>query len=189
MVDKFGRSDRRQVKTTQRGAVLLLAMIFLLLLAIISGTVIQTSILEFQMAGNDQFREEAFQKAQAVASSLAEDPNNFPVSGGVGYRVCQTGYDDSDDAAEDKCNLKNITLKTSVAAVPAGVSLTYDVRREGPLFLENLPFRQSQDDVSSSKAFDAAIFEVNVNVDGSAARLGNAGISQGVARLVTSSTQ
>ena len=62
----------RYSKTKNRGAVLFLAMIFLLLLAIISGTVIRTSILEFQMAGNDQFREEAFQRAEAIAANLSE---------------------------------------------------------------------------------------------------------------------
>ena len=60
-------------KTRQRGAVLLLAMVFLLLMAIVAGTVMQTSVLEFFMAGNDLFRVEAFQQAQAITSEIGDD--------------------------------------------------------------------------------------------------------------------
>jgi hypothetical protein len=167
----------------QRGAVLLLAMIFLLLLAMIAGTTMHTSILEFRMAGNDQFREEAFQKAQAVATALSQNAANFPVTGGVGYTICKAG--DSDAA----CNISSINVPAAVAAVPAGVTVEYRVQRQGPMIMESLPFRQSQSEVSSSLAFDAALFEAAVAVDGSAVRLGRAEVAQGVARLVASSAQ
>jgi len=54
-----------------RGAVLLLAMVFMLMLAVIAGSVMQTGVLEFHMAGNDQFQEEAFQRAQAIVGCRA----------------------------------------------------------------------------------------------------------------------
>jgi hypothetical protein len=167
-------------KFRNRGAVLLLAMIFLLLLSIVAGTVLQTSMLEFQMAGNDQFREEAFQQAQAMASEIAEDLDNFPVTGGIGYKVCKVG-----------CNGTNF-LEVIDSAVPAeahGASVDYYVKRQGPLFIESLPFRQSQSQASSSPAFDAAIFEIRVAVDGSSVKLGSASVVQGVAVRVASSGQ
>lgn len=175
--------ERPSGMARNRGAVLLLSMIFLLLLAMIAGTVMHTSVLEFRMAGNDQFREEAFQKAQAIATALSEDTDNFPVTGGVGYTICQAG---DGDAA---CDVSSIVVDATVAAVPAGTTLVYRVERQGPMIMESLPFRQSQSNASSSLAFDAALFEANVSVDGSSARLGRAGVAQGVARLVASSAQ
>ena len=168
-------------RSRTRGAVLLLAMIFLLLLAMIAGTVMQTSTMEFRMAGNEQFREEAFQKAQAVASSLSEDTANFPVAGAVGYTVCKNGDTDPD------CDVSILTADPVVAAVPTGVDVDYRVERQGPLVLENLPFRQSQQNVSSTLSFHAAMFEARVVVDGNSARLGRAEVAQGVARLIAGS--
>jgi hypothetical protein len=165
------------------GAVLILTMIFLLLLTIIAGTVMQTSQQEFQMAGNNQFREEASLRAQAIASEISSVADNFPVTGGVGYTVCDPNDPDAD------CNTENFLAAPGFAAAPEGVDVSYQVVRQGPLLLESLPFRQSESSVSSSPAFDAAIFEVSVEVDGSAARLGRAEVVQGVAVVVASSSQ
>jgi hypothetical protein len=158
-------------------------MIFLLLLTIIAGTVMQTSQQEFQMAGNNQFREEASLRAQAIASELASEQDNFPVTGDVGYTICDPNDPDVD------CNTDNFLTAPSFAAVPEGVEVSYQVVRQGPILLESLPFRQSEASVSSSPAFDAAIFEVAVTVDGSAVRMGRAEVIQGVAVVVASSSQ
>lgn len=162
-------------KSRQRGAVLLIAMIFLLLLAIIAGTVTQTSILEFFMAGNAQFREEAFQEAQAVVTEISSDIDNFPVVGQVGYTICQTGA---------TCDAPVITLTANT-----GTTAEYSVVRRGPLILESLPFRQGESSGSSTPNFDAVVFEINVAVDGSDNKLGSAEIVQGVAVRVVSSGQ
>jgi len=167
----------------QTGAVLILAMLFMLLLAMVAGTVMQTGVQEFQMAGNNQFREEAFQRAQAIAEELSENLDNFPVTGGVGYTICTATDTDTD------CNGTNVLTVPGSATAPAGVVLNYQVERQAPLFVESLPFRQSESEVSSSPAFDAAIFEVAVNINGAPVRLGNAGVVQGVAIRVASSAQ
>ncbi len=162
----------------QSGAVLLIAMIFLLLLAIIAGTVTQTSILEFFMAGNEQFREEAFQKAQAVVTEISGDIDNFPVVGVVGHTVCPSG-----------CNTSPFPSTLTAPDVNTEYATTYQVVRRGPLILESLPFRQGESSGSSSPNFDAAVFEIDVNVDGSATRLGTAHVLQGMAVVVASSAQ
>ncbi|MEH6518577.1 MAG: hypothetical protein V7742_18010 [Halioglobus sp.] len=159
----------------QSGAILLIAMIFLLLLAIIAGTVSQTSILEFLMAGNAQFREEAFQQSQALVDEITADINNFPVIGDVGYKVCKIG--------DSGCNAYTLDPESATS------NAEFSVVRRGPLILESLPFRQGESSASSSPNFDAAIFEVNVAVDGSAQRLGSAQIVQGVAVRIASSGQ
>lgn len=173
------RLDDKPLKRRQHGAVLLLAMVFLLLMAIVAGTVMQTSILEFFMAGNEQFREEAFQQAQAISSELSEDLANFPVTGGIGYTICASGCDATFPRPPT----------SSLSKVPAGSTVTYSVRRRGPLFIDNLPFRQSENTVSSNPALDAAIFEADVEIDGSANRLGSAHVVQGIAVRVVSSAQ
>jgi len=165
-------------KNRQGGVVLLLSMVFMLLLAIVAGTVMQTSILEFFMAGNAQFREEAFQQAQAIVTEISQDIDNFPVTGAVGYDICPSG-----------CDATFSVTPTSLAAVPAASTVTYQSRRRGPLILESLPFRQTEDKVSSGPSFDAAIFEADVEIDGSAVRLGSAQVVQGIAVRVVSSGQ
>ncbi|QIB66350.1 PilX N-terminal domain-containing pilus assembly protein [Kineobactrum salinum] len=164
----------------QRGAVLLLAMVFLLLLAIISSSVVRTSVLEFRMAGNDQFREEALQKAQAIAAALAEDPANFRLTGGVGYTRCRAG---------GGCESETLAVAAATEAVPAGVDVSYRIRRQAPLVVKSLPFRQAESNASSSQVFDAAIFEVGVTVDGSAVRLGSAEVLQGIAVRIASAAR
>ncbi|WP_438951548.1 pilus assembly PilX family protein [Porticoccus sp.] len=168
-------------RSANAGAVLLVAMVFMLLLALVAGTVMQTSMLEFRMAGNDQFREEAFQQAQAVAASITEDINNFPVSGAVGYTICQAG------SANPDCNITTLNYDTTVVTDADLVSAL--VTREGPLILETFPVRLSESQTSSSPSFDAAVFEVQVEYNGSEEGLGNAAIVQGTAVRIASSSQ
>ena len=171
-------------RSYQRGAVLLLAMMFMLLLAMVASSVMQTSFLELQMAGNEQFREEALQRAQAIASALAAEPENFPVVGGVGYTLCASG--DTDPG----CDVNELLdVPQFVLSVNPGVNLFYRVTRKGPLLLQALPIRQSQGRVSSNNGFAAAVFEIGVTVDGAPARLGSSQIALGIARRVPGSMQ
>ena len=165
-----------------KGVVLLLAMIFLLLLATLSGTAVQTSILEFQMAGNDQFREEAFQRAWAIASVISSNADNFSDAGGVGHRVCKPG-----DMGPDCSKNSVIVLNTILPAMPPGVNESYRVERMGPKVTHSLPFRLSQASVSSSLAYNTVIFETWVKIDGGSVNLGSAEVVEGVALLVASS--
>lgn len=174
-------SSRRRTKN--RGVVLLVTMVFLLLLAVLSGTAIQTSILEFQMAANEKFQEEAFQRAQAIASAISSHKDNFPITTVVGSLICRAG----DRAVA--CHEARLTLPDStLAVVSPGVDVTYTVERKGPVLVPSLPIRMPQTSVSSSLAFDAAIFETQVKIDGGGVNLGVAEVVQGIALLVTSPT-
>ena len=160
--------------TGSHGAVLLLALVFMLMLAIIASTVIQTAILQLRMAGNDQFLEEALHKAQAIATELSLNPDNFSLEGGVGHTNCPVG--------DQSLHCDRSQLQTPKSAVaPAGVQIDYRVIRQDPLLWKGFPLREAQDTVSSSNSFDAAIFEIDVRIDGSEKRLGNAHIVQGIA--------
>jgi PilX N-terminal len=160
--------------TASHGSVLLLALVFMLMLAIIASTVIQTAILQVRMAGNDQFLEEALHKAQAIATELSLNPNNFVLEGGVGYTNCPV----SEQSLH--CDRRQLQIPGSAVA-PPGVEVDYRVIRQDPLLWRDFPLREAQDAASSSSGFDAAIFEIDVRVYGSEKRFGNAHIVQGVA--------
>ena len=160
--------------TASCGAVLLLALVFMLMLTMIATTVMQTAILQLRMAGNDQFLEEAFHKAQAIATELSLDPDNFSLEGGVGSTNCPVGVKDLN------CYRSELPVPAS-AVVPTGVTLDYRVTRQDPLLWRDFPIREAQNTVSSSNSFDAAIFEIDVRIDGSEKRLGSSHIVQGIA--------
>ena len=169
-------------RSAHSGTVLLLAMVFLLLLAILAGTVMQTGIMELRMAANHQFREQAFQKSQAIASAISQNADNFPMMGGVGFTLCKSA------ASSLRCDQGGvITLDSTLAQVPQGVKVNYQVVRMGPMITPGLPVRESQGTVSSLLAYDAAVFEVQVELDGGGVNLGSADVVQGMAVLVASS--
>lgn len=164
----------------ERGAVLIVALIFMLLTAMISGTVMQTSILEVRMAGNEQLHEEAYQQVQAITNAVAADPDSIVVTGDVGYKICPAGT--------NGCDLNSLTLLDALATTPIGVTLAYHVERLAPLFAP-MPFRMSEDNAGSASAYSAALFEIDAQYDGSSAGLGRSHIAQGVAVRVANSGQ
>jgi hypothetical protein len=164
--------------------VLLFALLFLLLLSLVAGSAMQTSIQEFRMAGNDQLREVAFQKAQALISAIVENPDNFPLDGPVGRLICASG-----DAAPQCDPDLAVIVPARVATVAAGQSLRYTVERQGPLLRDALPIRTLQRFSFSTVAYDAAVFEAHVVVDAQSSRGGRSEVVQGVAILVASSNQ
>jgi hypothetical protein len=135
------------------------------------------------MAGNDQFREEMFQKVEGIAEAITESEENFPVAGDIGYTVCL------DNTTTTGCSADLMALGASVLSVPTGVTVEYAVERHGPRLLSRLPFRQSQGATSSSRAYDVALFETKAKVDGSAVGLGTAEVAHGVAVVIVNSTQ
>ncbi|MDG2046890.1 MAG: pilus assembly PilX N-terminal domain-containing protein [Halioglobus sp.] len=157
-----------------RGVALFLALIFMLMLAIIATTTMQTALLQMRMAGNDQFLEEAFQRAEAIADELSQSPRNFLLDTEVGDSNCPL------DPKVLDCEIRLLRLPVS-AATSKGYELDYRITRQDPLLWQNFPVQGSQAKVLSSNRFDAAIFEVDVRVDGSATRRGSAHVIQGVA--------
>jgi hypothetical protein len=157
-----------------RGAVLLLALIFILMLAVIAVTVLQTAVLQLRMAGNDQFLEENLHMAQAIATELSLNPENFSLDGEVGHTNCPAGGQGLN------CDRRELQ-EPRLAQASAGLEIDYRVTRQDPLLWKSFPIREPQGKVSSSTSFGAAIFEINVRIDGGKNPLGNAHIVQGIA--------
>ena len=156
----------------QRGAVLIVSLLFLLLLTLIATTASRTSTFELKMAGNEQSRIEATQHALAVIDAIESDSDNTPIVGDIGYKICATGVSGSG------CNESIITLASTVTTVPTGSSLSYHVTRKGPL--ETDAPTMDEDQASSASAFKVARYEVTATYDGTGAGLGSAQIVQGV---------
>ncbi len=160
-----------------RGAVLIVALIFLLLLALVGVTVMQTSMFETQMAGNDQFKEEAFQRVEAIAAAIPADlvnvATNFTTAGGVGWTVCKTG------STASYCDDKKISLAGDVTTVPSGVALDYYIVRQAPEFAKK-PHKRRSEDKACGTSCTYYYFEVVANYDSGDTRLGNATVVHGV---------
>ena len=164
----------RSARFCSRGYVLLLAMLFMLMLAMVATTVMQTAILQFQMAGNDEFYEEALQTARAVNIELSRDRLNFSTDGDVTATRCPSGK------VARHCDYSDLRAPTSVV-VPAGLTLDYRVVRQAPLIVKGFSPREGQGRASSMRNVGMAVFEVDVLVDGGDLRLGRARLVQGVA--------
>ena len=164
----------KTVGEKNQGTVLILALVFMLMLAIISTTATQTALLRLRMAGNNQFLEEAFYKAEAISDELSQSPDNFLLDTEVGHSNCPL------DARVLDCELRLLPEPMAVT-VSEGYEIDYRITRQDPLVWQDFPVGDSQGTVSSKRSFDAAIFEVDVRVDGSRNRRGSAHVVQGVA--------
>jgi hypothetical protein len=163
-----------------RGAALMLALVFMLMLTMIAATVMSTGALQLRMAGNDQFLEEAFHRAHAVATQLSLDARNFSLDMDVNDVNCAPSNEDPD------CDYRLLTVP--IYALPQeGASLDYRITRKEPLRWRGFSVRESEDVASSSANFDAALFEIDVRIDGGNQKLGNAHIVQGIAVRVPAS--
>ena len=152
----------------------LLALVFMLLLSIVAATVLHSAMLQLHMAGNDQFKEEALYRAQAIATELSLARDNFSLQDAVGSTTCLQG----DEAPP--CD-RSTLIRPSSAQHLEGYTLDVHITRQDPVLWRGFPVREGENDVSSSRSFDAAIFEVDVHLNGSEARLGSARVAQGVA--------
>ena len=82
------KSQPKAARNKNHGTVLIVTLVFTLMLAIISMTAMQTALLQLRMAGNDQFLEEAFHIAEAIADELSQSPENFFLGTEVGHSNC-----------------------------------------------------------------------------------------------------
>jgi hypothetical protein len=160
--------------TASQGTVLLLALVYMLITAIIVALVLQTGGLQMRMAGNDQFLEEAFHQEQAIVTEVSQNADNFTLEGGIGYTNCPALTRDI------RCNRNDLSVPPSAVTLP-GVEVDYRVIRQEPLLWREFSLREAQDSASSSNRFDAAVFEIDVRIDGGEKHLGSVHVVQGIA--------
>ncbi|MFT6051787.1 MAG: hypothetical protein ACI9B9_001430 [Halioglobus sp.] len=163
------------------GVALPLVMIFLTMLAVMAASALRSGITEYQIAGNDRFREAAFQRAQGIISRAANDVSRFPLTSELGIIACTHATESS------SCVPAPIeSTEPSVVDAAQSAEIFYEVERMPPMRQRGFSLREQQYSVSSSLAYDAALFEIRVLVDGSAGNLGSASVARGIAILTPS---
>lgn len=166
----------------ERGAILLLTLIFLLLLGIVSSAAMQAGTLQMKMALNEQLQIEAMQGARAIAQALEVIPANFRVDQPVGSVRCAVS------SVESGCDIGGLELPPG-PLLTLRTGLSYRVVRLGPEFVQ-LQSRRSElngDPEESGPRF--ALFEIQVQLDGSLDGLGSAQAIRGVALRLSSAPE
>lgn len=159
-----------QSTSGQRGLVLLVSLLVLLVLGVIATTVALTNQLQLHMAGTDEARIAALQQALAAVESVLASGAGMSLKGGPGYRVCSAA------SVDEACDEKTIVLEPD--AEPAAGSMEVAVVRMAPL-VDSLPV-MGEAVASSTVHYRVARFEVQATYDGIPQGLGRAAVAQGV---------
>ncbi len=162
---------------SQRGVALAVALVILVGVTVVSLSMLATSMLELVMAGSEEARTTAFQKAEAGIDAVAADINNFQVTGNVGHTNCTGGFSYKYD---ETCDVTSLTLPSGYDATGSEVS----VRRESPL--EQCPPRGMS---TSCESYSVATFSMDSRFDATQTRGGRVELVQGYLLLVPKSQQ
>ena len=159
-------------RSRQSGAILVIALMFLVAISLLTVSSMRASSIELRMAQNDESRIAAIQAAQAMADAIVANPKSTPVVGGSGYSICTAGYSgcDSNDLTVDDPEMASAV---SANYLQAKVERTGSVFRPPPRIIE-----------SSIDKFTSASFQVVTTYDRTDAGLGRQQITQGVLVLV-----
>lgn len=142
----------------QRGAVLMLALLFTLLLGLVAAAGLESAALQLRMSVNDEVHTQLLGQAAEIAGRLAGVRAHFDLTGPAGQANCARGD------TSPGCDLHD--LPDSGTFDLAGESLPhYRVVRQDALLV----------------AADRAAFEVQVRVDAGAGAPGSAELAVGVA--------
>jgi Tfp pilus assembly protein PilX len=161
-----------QYKSKQSGAVLVVALMFLVAITLLTVSSMRSSKIGLHMAQNEESRIVAEQAAQALADAIVANPGSTPVVGVSGFTVCTVG--------EANCNRNDLPVDNSVLAGAVSEShISARVERTG------LAFRPPPRIVESSvDKFSAASFKVTTTYDRTADGLGRQQVNEGVLVLV-----
>lgn len=140
-----------------RGAILLLALVYLVLLALVAAAVVESATHQLRMAGNEQFAAQAQARARAVATEVARHVSNFDPAAPVGSERCIAA--DSGRA----CDAGGLTI---LPASLAGAGLDYRVVRRAPDVLTAVPLPGGE---SAAPEARFALYEVRVQAADAAA--------------------
>lgn len=156
----------------QRGAVLVITMLFLVAISVLAVSSMQSSNIGLYMAQNEESRIAAAQGAQALADAIVSNPASTPVVGSSGFAICTPG--------EANCDRSDLPITNAkLATAVANGYVTARVERDGPLFRP--PPRSVE---SSIDKFNSASFEVTTTYDRTDEQLGRQQITEGVLVLV-----
>lgn len=156
----------------QQGAILIIALIFLVAITLFTISSMRSSRIGLQMALNDESRIAAIQSAQALSDAIVANPGSTPVVGKTGYTACTAG-----EASCSRSDLvvDDLTLIDQIASnyVSARVERVGTVFRPPPRVVE-----------SSLDKFTSASFSITTTFDRAEDGLGRQQVTEGVLVLI-----
>lgn len=160
------------MRKKQGGAILVVALMFLVAITLYTISSMRSSNISLFMAQNEESKVAAAQAAQALADAIVASPASTPVVGDTGYTACTAG--------ETGCNRNDLPVTDPVlAGEVANNYLQARVERTGATF------RPPPRAVSTSlDKFSSASFRVTTTFDRVDDGLGREQISEGVLVLV-----
>jgi hypothetical protein len=159
-------------KQKQEGAILVIALMFLVAITLFTISSMRSSNIGLHMAQNEESRVAAIQAAQALADAIVANPASTPVTGQTGYTSCTAG--------QQNCDRDNLSVVDSMlAGEVASYHLSARVERTGSVFRP--PPRVVE---SSIDKFTSASFRVTTTFDRVDEGLGRQQITEGVLVLV-----
>ena len=161
------------MKKSQGGAILVVALMFLVAITLYTISSMRSSNISLFMAQNEESKVAAAQAAQALADAIVASPASTPVVGGTGYSACTAG--EKTDCIRNDLPVTDPVLASEVA----NNYLQARVERTGAAF------RPPPRAVSTSlDKFSSASFRVTTTFDRVEDGLGREQISEGVLVLV-----
>jgi len=166
---KHGRYSSRE---RQRGAILVIALMFLVAITLYTISSMRSSNIGLFMAQNEESRVAAAQAAQALADAIVATPASTPVVGVSGYTACT--------ANETGCTRNDLPVTDPVLAYAiANDYIAARVERTGTIFRP--PPRVVE---TSIDKFSSASFRVTTTYDRIDEGLGREQVTEGVLVLV-----
>jgi Tfp pilus assembly protein PilX len=156
----------------QNGAILMIALVFLVAITLLSTASMRSSNIGLFMAQNEESRITAEQAAQALADAIVVNPASTPVVGLTGFKFCTAGIVDCD---RNDLPVENPQLAYSIASN----YMQAVVERTGAEF--SPPPRVTE---SSIDKFTSASFTVVTTYDRVAEGRGRQQVTEGVLVLV-----
>ncbi len=152
----------------QRGAVLLVAMVFLLVLSILGVSMMRSGQMQLLMAGNEQSRLTSFELAEGIGESIMEEwKDNFNTD----KTICK------DATVSGDCDTTTFiaALDPEIATKIASATTTYLTRHK----VDGCPLRGMGVEVDSLASF----FDLELTYDNTANRQGRTSLVTGVVIL------
>ena len=169
-------------RKSQGGIVLIVCLLILLLIGIVATTTSEVSLLQLYMAGNDESKSDALERALAAVDAIIDNAENTPVVGGIGFEICKVG---------ETCDAPIIDLRATDPGDPSLPDLdnypSYTVTRVAPLETTIPVMDESM--ASSGINYKAARFEVSATYDDTDSGQGRSTVVQGVLVKLAASAQ
>ena len=176
-MEKSGMKVFVGLKKNQRGVVLFVSLIMLMVITMISMSLMSMSGIEMRMANNEEARINGLQVAQAIVDVVVSREDITPVIGTAGYTLCAgASVEGCDESVDDR--LPDNEVKTEVDQG----SLQLMIIRSDPA-LRPPP----RDTKWSIKTFESAPFRVRGIYDRTEEGGGYAAVEQGVELMVIKS--